>query len=407
MKKTIVIIGGGPAGLMAAEMLSQSGVKIDLYDSMPSLGRKFLMAGKSGLNLTHSEPYQTFVTRYGSRQTEIAAHLKHFKPDDLLAWAKGLKVETFVGTSGRVFPKEMKASPLLRAWLQQLQTNGVTFHMRHHWAGWQDNLLIFYSPNGIVKIKPDATILALGGASWPKLGSRGDWVSWLEQAGVEVKPFRPANCGFTVNWSRHFSEKFNGHPIKSVVLSFKDFKQQGEFVVTKTGVEGSLIYAASAKLRDEIDSIGSAVLTLDLAPDLSREKLIIALARPRGSRSMTTHIKKTTGIQGTKIGLLYEFISKEDFKDIEKLAAAIKAIRIPLSAPSPIATAISCAGGVLFEELDANLMLRKMPGVFCAGEMLDWEAPTGGYLLTACFATGRTAGNGALTWLRLKTTQEY
>lgn len=400
MKKSIAIIGGGPAGLMAAEVLSQADVKIDLYDAMPSLGRKFLMAGKSGLNLTHSEPYQTFITRYGNKQKEIAAHLEHFTPDDLVAWAKDLKIETYVGTSGRVFPKEMKASPLLRAWSQRLQTNGVTFHMRHHWIGWQHHLLVFDSPNGTVEIKPDATILALGGASWPKLGSRGEWVKWLEEVGVGITPFRPANCGFTVNWSRHFSEKFNGHPLKSVILSFKDFKQQGEFMVTKTGVEGSLIYTASAKLRDEIESTGSAVVTLDLAPDLSKDKLIAALSRPRGSRSMSTHIKKTTGIQGVKAGLLYEFISKEDFADIEKLADAIKAIHIPISAPNPIAKAISSAGGVRFEELDDNLMLHKMPGVFCAGEMLDWEAPTGGYLLTACFATGRTAGRGALKWLR-------
>ncbi len=399
MKKSIAIIGGGPAGLMAAEVLSQSGAKVDLYDAMPSLGRKFLMAGKSGLNLTHSESYQTFITRYGNKQQEIAAYLRHFKPDDLLAWVKELKIETFVGTSGRVFPKEMKASPLLRAWLQRLQTSGVTFHTRHRWSGWQHHLLVFDSPTGVVKIKPDATILALGGASWPKLGSRGDWVSWLEQFGVEVKPFRPANCGFTVNWSRHFSEKFHGQPIKPVVLSFKDFKQQGEFTVTKTGVEGSLIYTASAKLRDEIESTGNAVITLDLAPDSSREKLITALARPHGSRTMTSHIKKTTGIQGVKLGLLYEFISKEDFGNIEKLTDAIKALRVPLAAPNPIATAISSAGGVHFAELDAHLMLRKMPGVFCAGEMLDWEAPTGGYLLTACFATGRGAGKGALSWL--------
>jgi uncharacterized flavoprotein (TIGR03862 family) len=399
----IVIIGGGPAGLMAAEVLSQSGAKVDLYDAMPSPGRKFLMAGKSGLNLTHSESYQTFITRYGSKQKEIAAHLQHFTPTDLLAWVKELKVETFVGTSGRVFPKEMKASPLLRAWLQRLQAGGVTFHTRYRWMGWQNHLLVFDSPNGVIKIKPDATILALGGASWPRLGSCGDWVSWLEQHGVEVKPFRPANCGFTVNWSKHFSEKFHGQPIKPVVLSFKDFKQRGEFVVTRTGVEGSLIYTASAKLRDEIASTGDAVLTLDLAPDSSREKLIRALARPRGSRSMTSHIQKTTGIQGAKTGLLYEFIAREDFADIERLADAIKALRIPLSAPAPIATAISSAGGIDFDELDANLMLRKMPGVFCAGEMLDWEAPTGGYLLTACFATGRSAGNGALHWLGLKT----
>lgn len=399
MKKSIAIIGGGPAGLMAAEVLSQSGAKVDLYDSMPSLGRKLLMAGKSGLNLTHSEPYASFITRYGEKQKQIAKYIKDFTPDDLLVWAKQIKIETFVGSSGRVFPKEMKASPLLRAWLQRLQTNGVTFHTRHHWTGWRQHQLIFDSPNGVVQIKPDATILALGGASWPKLGSRGDWVTWLEQNGVEVKPFRPANCGFTVPWSKHFSEKFHGQPLKPVVLSFQDFKQRGEFIVTKTGVEGSLIYTASAMLRDKIESTGSAVFTLDLAPDLSREKLIMALGRSRGSRSMTSHIYKTIGLQGAKLGLLYEFLSKADFENLEKLVDAIKAIKVPLSSPAPLATAISSAGGIAFEELDTHLMLSKMPGVFCAGEMLDWEAPTGGYLLTACFATGRSAGLGALKWL--------
>jgi len=401
MKKSIAIIGGGPAGLMAAEILSQNDVTVDLYESMPSLGRKFLMAGKSGLNLTHAEPYQTFVTRYGDKQKQIETHINHFKPDDLLAWVKGLNIETFVGTSGRVFPKEMKASPLLRAWIQRLQTSGVTFHKRHHWKGWQEQFLIFDTPTGEVKIKADATILALGGASWPKLGSRGDWVAWLENAGVRIKPFYPANCGFIVNWSKHFSEKFHGHPMKSVVLSFNDFKQKGEFVFTRTGVEGSLIYAASAKLRDELAATGSAVLTLDLAPDISREKLMSALAKPRGSRSLTNHIKKTTRLSDAKIGLLYEFISKEDLVSIDKLADAIKALHIPLAATTPLEAAISSAGGVHFEELDENLMLRKMPGVFCAGEMLDWEAITGGYLLTACFATGRAAGEGALKWLRL------
>ena len=400
MKKSIAIIGGGPAGLMAAEVLIQGGTQVDVYDAMPSLGRKFLMAGKSGLNLTHSEPYDKFITRYGVRQKEIEAHLKNFTPDDLIEWAKELGVETFVGTSGRVFPKEMKASPLLRAWLKRLQNSGVNFHMRHNWKGWQNDSLIFDSPDGEIKIKPDATILALGGASWPKLGSRGEWVSWLEQAGVKVEAFRPSNCGFVVNWSNHFSEKFHGHPIKSVVLSFEDFKQQGEFIVTKTGIEGSLIYAASSKLRDALQSKGSAALLLDLAPDSSREKLIAALSKPRGSRSMTSHIEKTIGLKGVKIGLLYEFISKEDFANIEKLADAIKALPIPLTATAPIEKAISSAGGINFEELDSNLMLKKIPGVFCAGEMLDWEAPTGGYLLSACFATGRGAGRGALEWVK-------
>lgn len=400
MKTSIAIIGGGPAGLMAAEILSQNGVTVALYESMPSLGRKFLMAGKSGLNLTHAEPYHTFITRYGDKQKQIETHLRHFKPDDLLAWVKGLHIETFVGSSGRVFPKEMKASPLLRAWLQRLQTNGVTFHTRHRWKGWQEKCLIFDSPTGEVKIKPDATILALGGASWPKLGSRGEWVAWLEEAGVRIKPFCPANCSFIVNWTTHFSDKFHGHPMKSVVLSFKDFKQKGEFVLTRTGVEGSLIYAASAKLRDELASTGTAVLALDLAPDISREKLIAALAKPRGSRTLTSHIKKTTRLPDAKIGLLYEFIPKEDLVNAEKLADAIKALHIPLTATSSLETAISSAGGVRFEDLNDHLMLRKMPGVFCAGEMLDWEAPTGGYLLTACFATGRAAGQSALDWLR-------
>ena len=400
MKKSIAIIGGGPAGLMAAEILSQNDVTVDLYESMPSLGRKFLMAGKSGLNLTHAEPYHTFITRYGDKQKQIETHLNHFKPDDLLAWVKGLGIETFIGSSGRIFPKEMKASPLLRAWLKRLQANGVTFHTRHHWKGWKEKFLIFDSPAGFIKIKPDATILALGGASWPKLGSRGEWVLWLVEAGISIEPFYPANCGFIVNWSKHFSEKFHGHPMKSVVLSFKDFKQKGDFVLTRTGMEGSLIYAASAKLRDALASTGTAVLALDLAPDISREKLMVALAKSRGSRSLSSHIKKTTHLSDAKIALLYEFFSKEDLVKIEKLADAIKALHIPLSAISSLEIAISSAGGVHFEDLNDNLMLRKMPGIFCAGEMIDWEAVTGGYLLTACFATGRAAGNGALNWLR-------
>ncbi len=399
MKKSIAIIGGGPAGLMAAEILSQNGLTVDLYEAMPSLGRKFLMAGKSGLNLTHAEPYHRFVTRYGDKQKQIESYLNDFKPNDLLAWVKALGIETFVGSSGRIFPKEMKASPLLRAWIQRLQNNGVTIHLRHRWLGWQETCLLFDSPAGEVKIKPDATILALGGASWPKLGSRGEWVSWLKEAGININPFRPANCGFIVNWSKHLSEKFHGQPLKSVVLSFKDFKQKGEFVITKTGVEGSLIYTASAPLRDELAATGSAVLTLDLAPDISREKLIAALSKPRGSKSLTTHIRKTTRLPDVKIVLLYEFVAKEDLVNMEKLADAIKALPIPLVATYPLETAISSAGGVCFDELNEHLMLRKMPGVFCAGEMMDWETITGGYLLTACFATGRAAGVGALKWL--------
>lgn len=399
MSKSVAIIGGGPAGLMAAEILSQHDVKVDVYEAMPSVGRKFLMAGKSGLNLTHSEDYSIFVTRYGNRQHEILKHLNEFKPKDLLTFANELNVKTFVGSSGRVFPIEMKASPMLRAWIQRLKIRGVTFHLRHRWCGWEDQQGVFETPTGIIKFKPNATILALGGASWPKLGATGDWIPWLAQAGIRVKPFSPANCGFYVRWSTHFSEKFHGQPVKSVVLSFKDFKQQGEFVITKKGVEGSLIYSASAKLRDELTSRGQASLTLDLAPGTATEKLTQLLGRPRGSTSLSSHIRKTTGIQGVKLGLLYEFIPKEIFDNPNKLANAIKALPIPLVSPTSLATAISSAGGVSFEELDDHLMLNKMPGVFCAGEMLDWEAPTGGYLLSACFALGKAAGEGALRWL--------
>lgn len=397
---TVAIIGGGPAGLMAAEVLIQGGVEVDIYDSMPSLGRKFLLAGKSGLNITHSEPYEKFITRYGARQKEIEKYLKGFTPDDLRAWTKDLGVETFVGTSGRVFPREMKASPLLRAWLKRLQKSGVTIHKRHKWKGWKKDSLIFEAPDGEIKVKADATVLALGGASWPRLGSSAEWVKWLEQAGVRVEAFRPSNCGFNIVWSKFFREKFHGHPIKSVVLSFEDFKQQGEFVVTKHGVEGSLIYAASARLRDEIEAHGKAIIHLDLTPAFSQKQITEKLSKPRGSRSMASHLEKTIGIKGVKAGLLHEFLSKEFFTNADKLASAIKDLCVPLISPRPIEEAISSAGGVKFEELDLQLMIKKLPGVFCAGEMLDWEAPTGGYLLTACFATGRAAGLGALEWLK-------
>lgn len=399
ISKSIAIIGGGPAGLMAAEILSQHDVKIDVYEAMPSLGRKFLMAGKSGLNLTHSEDYSLFVTRYGDKQREIEKYLADFKPKDLLAFTEALNVKTFIGSSGRVFPIEMKASPMLRAWIQRLKSRGVTFRLRHRWIGWEGQHWVFATPTGIVKIKSDATILALGGASWPKLGATGDWVPLFMQAGVVVKPFSPANCGFCVKWSTHFSEKFHGQPIKSVVLSFNNFKRQGEFVITKNGVEGSLIYSVSAKLRDELTATGQASFMLDLAPDKSVEQLIHLLGRPRGSASLSSHIRKTTGIQGVKLGLLYEFIAKETFENPSQLANAIKALPIPLVSPTSLATAISSAGGISFEEFDDHLMLRKMPGVFCAGEMLDWEAPTGGYLLSACFAMGVAAGKGVLRWL--------
>jgi len=401
MQRSVVVIGGGPAGLMVAEVISSHGVKVDVYDSMPSVGRKFLMAGKSGLNITHSEPFEQFVSRYGKRRTQIEPLLKVFGASELIDWLHGLGIETFVGTSGRVFPVGMKASPLLRAWIKRLKETGVEFHLRHKWVGWsEDKSLKFESPSGMKNIQADAVVLALGGGSWSRLGSSGEWVNWLDRAGVKIEPLKPSNCGFDVAWSQHFRNKFEGYPIKSVVLSFKDFHQPGEFIVTKEGLEGGLIYAASALIRDEIYEKGSAFISLDLKPDRTLEWIKEKLSKPRGSRSMSSHLEKTLGIKGMKVGLLHEFVAKEDFANVERLARFIKALPVILAQPSPMDEAISTAGGVMFESLDQHLMLKNMPGVFCAGEMLDWEAPTGGYLLTACFSSGFVAGYDVLRWLR-------
>lgn len=400
MQKTIAIIGGGPAGLMAAEVVSARGVKVDVYDSMPSVGRKFLMAGKSGLNITHSEPFEEFAARYGKRRPQIEPMLKAFGADQLREWVHSFGIETFVGTSGRVFPVGMKASPLLRAWIQRLTALGVTLHLRHKLTAiLPDRSLRFVTPEGEVAVQADAVVLALGGGSWRRLGSDGAWVDWLRQAGAEVEPLRPSNCGFDAAWSEHFREKFDGHPVKSVILSFEEFRQQGEFIITKEGVEGGLIYSASARLRDEIEANGRAVMFLDLKPDRTLAWLTEKLSRPRGSRSLASYLEKTLGIKGVKAGLLREFVPKEDFTNPARLAGFIKALPVPLLAPRPLDEAISSAGGVRFESLDGRLMLKTMPGVFCAGEMLDWEAPTGGYLLTACFSSGCAAGRGVLDWL--------
>jgi uncharacterized flavoprotein (TIGR03862 family) len=398
---TAAVIGGGPAGLMAAEVLLQGGAHVDLYDSMPSVGRKLLIAGKGGLNLTHSEPREQFLERYSSRRAQLEPWLTQFGPDELRQWAASLGIGTFVGTSGRVFPVGMKAAPLLYAWRQRLGKSGLAFHQRHKWIGWNaDGSLRFKTPDGEKTVSAEAVILALGGASWPQLGSTGEWTSLLAERGAPIAPFKPSNCGFDVNWTDFFRAKFNGQPLKSVAITFKDQHRQGEFIVTKDGVEGSLIYALSAPIRDEIDEAGSAVIHLDLAPDWTKERLIERLSQARGSRSISSHLEKTVGIKGVKAGLLWEFISKTDFSDPKRLAAAIKNLPIPLIRPGPIEEAISTAGGVPFDAMDEHLMLRSLPGVFCTGEMLDWEAPTGGYLLTACFSTGRAAGLGALEWLK-------
>lgn len=405
MQKKALVIGAGPAGLMAAETLATAGVAVEVYDAMPSAGRKFLMAGKSGLNLTHAEDFEHFASRYGDRRDWVEPWLRGFGANELRAWAQGLGVDTFVGSSGRVFPAEMKAAPLLRAWLHRLRAAGVRFHMRHRWLGWDAaGALRFATPEGEIKVGAGETantavILALGGGSWAKLGSDGAWVPLLAARGVEVAPLRPANCGFDVAWSAHFRDKFAGQPLKSVVASFGAQQRQGEFVVTRHGVEGSLIYALSAALRDAIEAAGSATLHLDLAPGKTLERLTAEIAHPRGSRSMASHLQSRSGIAGLKAGLLRECTAKEDYADPVKLAAAIKSLPLRLAAPRPLDEAISSAGGVARPALDDRLMLQALPGTFCAGEMLDWEAPTGGYLLTACFASGRAAALGALEWL--------
>jgi uncharacterized flavoprotein (TIGR03862 family) len=400
---TVVVIGAGPAGLMAAEAVARAGVQVDVYDAMPSAGRKFLLAGKGGLNLTHSEPFEPFLSRYGARANEIEPLLRAFGAQQLRDWAAGLGIETFVGTSGRVFPAEMKAAPLLRAWLQRLRASGVQFHMRHRFTGWSpDGALRFETSDGEQSIHADAVILALGGASWPRLGSDGAWVPLLQQRGVDIAALAPANCGFDVRngWSDYFSSRFAGQPFKSVAIRFKDFHRHGEFVATVTGVEGSLVYAASASLRDEILASGSGTFSLDLLPARTADNVLVEVAHGRGSRSLPSHLKSRLGIDGIKLALLHEVLPKQVLNDPAQLAAAIKALPITVVAPRPVEEAISTAGGVKFEAMDEGMMLRAMPGVFCAGEMLDWEAPTGGYLLTACFASGKAAGEGAARYLR-------
>jgi uncharacterized flavoprotein (TIGR03862 family) len=402
----VAVIGAGPAGLRAAEVLAQGGAAVDVYDAMPSVGRKFLLAGKGGLNLTHAEPFERFVARYAARQPVLEPLLRAFGADALRAWAGALGVTTFVGSSQRVFPSDMKAAPLLRAWLHRLRGQGVRFHMRHRWLGFGEGLALrFLSPGGETTVQPAATVLALGGGSWRRLGSDGAWQALLQERGVEVAPLQPSNCGFDVGWSEHFCERRAGAPVKSVAITYADatgrsVRQAGEFVVTQTGVEGSLVYAASGPLRDAIAAHGSASFELDLLPARPIEWVQAELARPRGPRSLSTHLKSRLNLAGVKAGLLHELLPREDLADATRLAAHIKALCITLKAPRPLDEAISSAGGVCFEAMDANLMLRDLPGVFCAGEMLDWEAPTGGYLLTACFATGHAAGQGVLAWLR-------
>ena len=410
----VVIVGGGPAGLMAAEVLSAAGREVHLFDAMPSVGRKFLLAGRGGLNLTHSEARPAFDSRFGPQQDWVATWLDALDGDQVRAWADALGAQTFVGTSGRVFPHEMKAAPLLRAWLHRLRHPAVgqplRFHMRHRWLGWDGEDLLFLHNGQTRRVRARATLLALGGASWPRLGSDGSWVPLLQARGVPLAPLQAANCGFDVwgrdgqGWTPHFADRHAGEPLKSVTLQIgrpdaptpADFWQRkGEFVVTATGLEGSLVYAASAHLREALNR-GESWLTLDLLPDRTLAQVQAEVARPRGSRSLSSHLKSRLGLQGVKAGLLHELLSREDWTNPQVLAQAIKALPVRLKAARPVDEAISTAGGVQREALTPGLMLRVFPGVYCAGEMLDWEAPTGGYLLTACLASGRQAAQGIL-----------
>lgn len=407
-KPTAFVIGAGPAGLMAAQMLLEQGVAVEMFDAMPSPARKFLLAGKGGLNLTHSEPLERFLPRYGARAEVLEPLVGAFPPEGLRDWAKALGIDTFVGSSGRVFPTDFKAAPLLRAWLRRLKGMGLVLRARHRWTGWaEDGSLLFATSEGGHRAAAPAVVLALGGASWPKLGSDGTWVEKLAARGVPVAPLKPANCGFDLDWSEPFRTRFAGQPLKPVQLSFSGTSLRGEVMLTETGIEGGAVYALSAALRDAIERDGTAELRLDLRPDWSAERLAQALAKPRGSRSATTQLERATGLKGAAAGLLREVLGPEWMADAARLTGAIKALPLRLLRPRPLAEAISTAGGVPFEALDEGLMLKALPGVFLAGEMLDWEAPTGGYLLTACFATGRAAGLGAARYLGFQHTDGH
>ncbi|WP_275786371.1 TIGR03862 family flavoprotein [Pararhizobium gei] len=397
--KQIAIIGGGPAGLMAAETLSQSGHAVTIYDAMPTFGRKFLLAGKSGLNITHSEDYSRFATRFGAATANLRSALEGFTPDDVRAWAFGLGTETFVGTSGRVFPIAMKASPLLRAWLRRLESRGVNFRSRHRWTGLDGSHLVFDTPGGSLQVSCDAVLLSLGGASWPRLGSDGEWSGILTCNGVDIAPLRPANCGFDVGWSTVFKDRFAGAPLKSVKVTSEAGSFSGEFVVTRHGIEGSLVYAHAAALRDRLELGQAADLVVDLVPGRDAARLAQDFARQGGKASLATRLRKAAGLEGVKAALLREIVPEAAQLRPEAVAMLIKGLPIPLVSPRPIAEAISSAGGIRFTALDDRFMMKALPGVFAAGEMLDWEAPTGGYLLTACFATGRAAALGLVEWL--------
>lgn len=403
----VAVIGAGPSGLMAAETMVAQGLEVHVYEAKPSVGRKFLMAGRGGLNITHGEPFEAFVNRYADRVAHMRPILERFGPDQLRQWVHALGIQTFVGSSGRVFPAEMKAAPLLRAWMHRLRQSGVHFHMRHRWLGWDEqSSLVFETPQGVQYALPAATVLACGGGSWAALGSDGAWVPWLEAKGVEVAPLLPSNGGFEVAWSPLFVAKHAGQPIKNAAFAAGGSEVpnvgpwiRGECMVTSYGLEGTSVYALSASLRDALTSTGESTLYVDLLPDKSQEQVERAMYRGRGARSMSTHLKSTLGLAGVKGALLMEMARPDERSHPARLAQLIKALPIRLVSCRPMDEAISTAGGVMFDELTPSLMVRSMPGLFCAGEMLDWEAPTGGYLLNACLALGKVAGEGVVSWL--------
>jgi hypothetical protein len=404
--KTLAIIGAGPAGLMAAEVAATGGARVTVYDAMAAPGRKFLLAGRGGLNLTHSEPLPDFLARYGAAAPRLTPSIEALPPQALRDWSEALGQPTFVGSSGRVFPQAMKASPLLRAWLRRLYGLGVALKLKHRWRGWSDDgALIFQTPDGETRVAPSATVLALGGASWPRLGSDGSWVDLLAAKGIAVAPLKPANCGFTVSWSALLRDRFEGQPLKGIELSFGERRVRGEAMVTRSGLQGGSVYALSATLRDAIDQHGGAMLRIALRPDVATDDLTRKLAAPRGKQSLSTFLRKSVHLSPVEIALLQEAAHVEGIALASlppaELASLINALPLRLTGTEPIARAISSAGGIKLDELDDSFMLNKLPGVFAAGEMLDWEAPTGGYLLTACFATGAAAGRGVLKYMAL------
>jgi len=402
----LAIIGGGPAGLMAAETARAAGIEVHVFEAKGSVGRKFLIAGKGGLNLTHSETRPGFDARYRERAAAVGTWLDDFDADALRAWARDFGVETYVGSSGRVFPMDRKAAPLLRGWVRRLRDGGVQFHVQHRWRGWDDDGAVrFDTPHGETRFDADAVVLAMGGGSWPQLGSDGAWVSTLEARGIDVAPLKPANCGFDIGWSDFLAQRHAGAPLKPVVAHWRDAQGnehalQGECVLTETGIEGSLVYAIAADLRDVIERDGETMLHLDLVPGRDLQRLQQDLAKPRNGRSLGEHLRRQAAIDGAKSALLHEVLDKPALQDMDLVAATLKRLPLRLLRARPMDEAISTAGGVRLEAMDEGLMLRDLPGVFCAGEMLDWEAPTGGYLLTACFASGLRAGRGAAAWLQ-------